>query len=102
MISTAEIFNRWLTAMNAINEMIAKEASESEVLNEVNKIYIDTNMLTGSINETFAFAALDMDLTADSISQAIDSATKSIAIVVVAAVVALLFGFMLTRSINLP
>lgn len=101
--STAEIFNRWLTAMNAINEMIAKEASESEVLNEVNKIYIDTNMLTGSINETFAFAALDMDLTADSISQAIDSATKrSIAIVVVAAVVALLFGFMLTRSINLP
>ena len=88
--STAEIFNRGLTAMNAINEMIAKEASESEVLNEVNKIYIDTNMLTGSINETFAFAALDMDLTADSISQAIDSATKrSIAIVVVAAVVAL-------------
>lgn len=101
--TTAEIFNRWLNAMTSINEMISQGASQSEVLEEIDKIYIDTNMLTGSINEAFAYAALDMDSTADAVANAISSATRSSVVIVIAvAIIAVAFGFMLTRSISLP
>lgn len=101
--ATAEVFNRWFNAMTSISKMISEGASQSEVLEEMDKIYLDTNMLTGSINEAFAYAALDMDSTADAVAGAIDSATRSsITIVIAVAILALTFGFMLTRSISLP
>lgn len=100
---TAEVFERWLKSMEGINKMLSEGASHSEVLDGINKIYLDTNMLTGAINEAFAFSALDMNSTADEVSQAIDSTTKSSIIIVAAiALVALFFGIMLVHSINRP